>query len=101
MRRGICLLTYEPGLRLNERDLGKAFGISRTPLRSDLKRLENEGFIQSQRGLGTIVTAMDLQSMHDIYVVRMHLMDAVANYTPLDMDDATLEGRPTAHRTVP
>ncbi|SLN69922.1 putative HTH-type transcriptional regulator YdfH [Roseovarius albus] len=91
LRKRICLLNYTPGSRLNERDLAQEFGISRTPLRSVLQRLENDGFIISQHGLGTIVAPIDLQSMRDIYVVRMHLMDAVADSTPVDIDGSKLE----------
>jgi DNA-binding GntR family transcriptional regulator len=91
LRKRICLLNYAPGSRLNERDLAQEFGISRTPLRSVLQRLENDGFIVSQHGHGTIVAPIDLQSMRDIYVVRMHLMDAVADSTPVDIGGATTE----------
>ncbi|WP_162932915.1 GntR family transcriptional regulator [Roseovarius sp. EL26] len=91
LRKRICLLTYEPDSRLNERDLAQEFGISRTPLRSVLQRLENDGFIISQHGRGTVVAPIDLGAMRDIYVIRMHLMNAVADSTPVEIEASILE----------
>lgn len=88
MRRRICLLDYQPGERLNERELATEFGISRTPMRAVLQRLEHDGLIISQHGHGTIVTTIDLKSMRDIYIVRMRLMDAMGDSTPAPWDPA-------------
>ena len=82
MRRRICLLDYQPGTRLNERELAAEFGISRTPMRDVLQKLEHNGLISSQHGHGTIVTSIDLKYMRDIYLVRMRLMDAMGDSTP-------------------
>lgn len=87
LRRRICLLDYQPGSRLNERELASEFGVSRTPLRTALQRLEYDGLIVSQHGNGTEVTSIDLSSMRDIYIVRMRLMDAMAESSPLPITD--------------
>jgi len=60
LRRRICLLDYQPGSRLNGRELASEFGVSRTPLRTVLQRLEYDGLIVSQHGNGTEVTSIDL-----------------------------------------
>ena len=91
LRRRICLLDYQPGSRLNERELASEFGVSRTPLRTVLQRLEYDGLIVSQHGNGTAVTTIDLSSMRDIYIVRMRLMDAMAESTPNLVTDEILE----------
>jgi len=90
LRRRICLLDYQPGSRLNERELASEFGVSRTPLRTVLQRLEYDGLIVSQHGNGTEVTSIDLGSMRDIYIVRMRLMDAMAESTPNSVTDDIL-----------
>ncbi|QKC86721.1 GntR family transcriptional regulator [Mesorhizobium sp. NZP2077] len=90
LRRRICLLDYQPGSRLNERELASEFGVSRTPLRTVLQRLEYDGLIVSQHGNGTEVTSIDLSSMRDIYIVRMRLMDAMAESSPLPVTDDNL-----------
>jgi DNA-binding GntR family transcriptional regulator len=87
LRRRICLLDYQPGSRLNERELASEFGVSRTPLRTVLQRLEYDGLILSQHGNGTEVTSIDLSSMRDIYIVRMRLMDALAESSHLPVTD--------------
>jgi len=53
LRDRICLLDYPPDTRLSEEALAKEFGISRTPLRRVLARLEDEGLVQSVHGVGT------------------------------------------------
>ena len=90
LRRRICLLDYQPGSRLNERELALEFGVSRTPLRTALQRLEYDGLIVSQHGNGTEVTSIDLSSIRDIYIVRMRLMDAMAESSPLPVTDEIL-----------
>ncbi len=91
LRKRICLLDYQPGTRLNERELASEFGISRTPMRSILQKLEHNGLIASQHGHGTIVTSIDLKSMRDIYIVRIRLMDAMGDSTPAPRNPAVLE----------
>ncbi|RWO77403.1 GntR family transcriptional regulator [Mesorhizobium sp.] len=90
LRHRICLLDYQPGSRLNERELAAEFGVSRTPLRTALQRLEYDGLIISQHGNGTEVTSIDLSSIRDIYIVRMRLMDAMAESSPLPVTDDVL-----------
>ncbi|ANT54914.1 GntR family transcriptional regulator [Mesorhizobium amorphae] len=91
IRHRICLLDYMPGSRLNERELAVEFGVSRTPMRAVLQRLEYEGFIVSQHGNGTEVTSVDLKSIRDIYVIRMRLMDAMAESAPVPITGETLK----------
>ncbi|WP_170432389.1 MULTISPECIES: GntR family transcriptional regulator [Ruegeria] len=91
MRRRICLLDYQPGTRLNERELATEFGVSRTPMRAVLQKLEHIGLISSQHGHGTIVTSIDLKSMRDVYIVRMRLMDALGDSAPSPRNPAILD----------
>ena len=56
IRDRICLLDYAPGMRLGEEELAKEFGVSRTPIRRVLSRLETEGLLESRHGVGTFVT---------------------------------------------
>lgn len=56
-----------------------------------LQKLEKDGLITIRHGHGTFVAPIDLGAMHDIYVIRMHLMDAVAESTPLEIRHGTLD----------
>ncbi len=87
LRRRICLLDYQPGTRLNERELAAEFNVSRTPIRTVLQRLEYDGLIVSQHGNGTEVTSIDLSSMRDIYTIRIRLMDALVDSSYLPITD--------------
>lgn len=91
LRMRICLLDLAPGSRLNERDLAAEFGISRTPMRAVLQRLEYDRLIESRHGRGTTVTSIDLNGMRDIYRVRMHLMEALAESEPAPLQDHVVE----------
>ena len=55
----ICSLKILPGESLSENQLCKRFGISRTPIRSVLQRLEQNRFVQIIPCKGTIVTTID------------------------------------------
>lgn len=92
LRMRVCMLDYAPESRLNERELAAEFGVSRTPMRAVLQRLERDGLIESRHGQGTAVTSIDLKRMQDVYVVRMRLMDALSDSARLPIPDG-LEAR--------
>lgn len=51
--------SFEPGERLRDPELESWLGVSRTPIREALLRLERAGLIQSQPGKATIVAPVD------------------------------------------
>jgi DNA-binding GntR family transcriptional regulator len=73
LRDRICLLDYRPGCILREHDLAAEFGVSRTPIREALQRLAIEGLVEIRNGVGTIVTLLDLDELHDIYRLRTEM----------------------------
>ncbi|MEX0343353.1 MAG: GntR family transcriptional regulator [Rhizobiaceae bacterium] len=83
LRERICLLEYKPGEIIKERDLAEEFGVSRTPLRRVLQKLENDGLILSKQGHGTVVTEIDLQELKDIYFLRIKLAETIGASGPL------------------
>ena len=56
----IVTLKIKPGETISENQLCKRFGISRTPVRTALQRLEQNGFVQIIPCKGTIVTPINL-----------------------------------------
>ncbi|MBC7285646.1 GntR family transcriptional regulator, partial [Hoeflea sp.] len=91
LRERICLLDYAPGASLRERDLAVEFGVSRTPLRGVLQRLESDGLIRSRHGHGTFVTDIDLESLRDVYFLRMKLAELIGASGPLDPTRDTMD----------
>ena len=61
---------FLPGERLNEVELAKEFGVSRTPLREALNRLTTEGFLRSIPGKGFFFRELDPKEIFDLYELR-------------------------------
>lgn len=68
----------DPGSRLREIPLSQHFGISTTPVREALRRLESEGLVQVQPRRGAVVVALDDEVVSDLYDLRMVLETAGA-----------------------
>lgn len=82
IREQISLLDYPPGTVLSENALAEEFGVSRSPIRRVLQRLEFEGLVVSNRGVGTIVTIVDLKSLREVYALRMKLHEITGELSP-------------------
>ena len=63
---------YRPGDRLVESELAERFGVSRTPIREALQRLETQSLLERD-GRSLIVAALDHNQMAELYVVRREL----------------------------
>ena len=83
LRRRICLLDYPPGTVLGEVTLADEFGVSRTPIRRVLHKLEFEGLVQIKNGVGTIVTDIDLKTFKETYDFRMRLAEMMGELSPV------------------
>ena len=64
--------TYRPGDRLVESELAERFGVSRTPIREALQRLETQSLL-SRDGRSLIVASLDHNQLAELYVVRAEL----------------------------
>ncbi|WP_348540512.1 GntR family transcriptional regulator [Shimia sp. R9_3] len=82
LRNRICLLDYAPGIKLSETELAEEFGVSRTPLRRVLARLEGEGLVRSVQGVGTFVTDVNIEELAQTYQMRMELAELVGKLSP-------------------
>lgn len=67
-----------PGERLTETDLAGRFGVSRTPVRQAIARLEAEGLLTHEARRGLTVTRPDHQQVVELYVMREVLEGAAA-----------------------
>ncbi|WP_333830094.1 GntR family transcriptional regulator [Pararhodobacter sp.] len=63
---------YRPGDRLVESELAERFGVSRTPIREALQRLETQSLL-SRDGRSLIVASLDHNQLAELYVVRAEL----------------------------
>ena len=69
---------YKPGDRLVESDLADSFGVSRTPIREALQRLETQSLL-TRDGRSLIVSSLDHSQMAELYIVRAELEGLAAN----------------------
>ncbi|WP_067726658.1 GntR family transcriptional regulator [Oceanobacillus damuensis] len=58
--------TLLPGEKLNDTELAKALGVSRTPIRESLQLLESQGFVKMYPGKATQVTEVEKDSIKDL-----------------------------------
>jgi DNA-binding GntR family transcriptional regulator len=63
---------YRPGTRLVESELAERFGVSRTPIREALQRLETQ-LLLTRDGRSLIVASLDHGQMAELYAVRQEL----------------------------
>lgn len=63
---------YGPGDRLVESELAERFGVSRTPIREALQRLETQSLL-ARDGRSLIVASLTHDQMAELYVVRSEL----------------------------
>lgn len=70
LRDAISSGTLGPGLRLREAALAKHFGVSPTPIREALRRLEREGLVEVSLNRGAAVAAVSRQEIVDLYEIR-------------------------------
>lgn len=63
---------YQPGDRLVESELAEKFGVSRTPIREALQRLETQSLL-ARDGRSLIVASLDHNQLSELYVVRSEL----------------------------
>ena len=70
LRRDIISLELHPGQRLRENELAEQFGVSRTPVRSALQRLESEGLVYTVPKSGNFVTKINLHNIYNTIYIR-------------------------------
>jgi len=64
--------SFKPGDRLVEAELADRFGVSRTPVREALQRLETQSMV-TRDGRSLIVASLDYNELSELYAVRTEL----------------------------
>lgn len=84
IRRLIIDCDLVPGSILNERELVETIGVSRTPIREALNRLEKESLVTIIPQRGAFVGAITVKVINDIYQLREIIEpEVVAMVTPI------------------
>ena len=78
--------TLPPGQRLRDTELAQQLGVSRTPVREALLRLEREGFLSSQLHQGFSVKPLSAAEIRDVYplvgLLECSALDEMADPSP-------------------
>ena len=80
LRDSILNGKYEPGEELKEIPIGHDLGVSRTPVREALRKLELEGLVTIIPNKGAYVSGISQEDVHDIYVILSYLEGLCAKW---------------------
>lgn len=70
LRHALDNFHYIPGDRFSENEVGAELGMSRTPVREALVRLQREGYISVMPKMGWLVNSLDFSVFEQLYDVR-------------------------------
>ncbi len=73
LRQDIIKGKLKPGQKIVMADLAKAFGLSETPVREAIRRLESDGHVHFTPHMGAIVAKIDEGELVEIYLIRIAL----------------------------
>lgn len=90
LKVAIVDLRLAPGHPLREATLAAQLGVSKTPIREAITRLEQEGLVETTSFKGAVVTGYSRQDLIEIYELRELLETAAVRIAAESMDD---EGR--------
>lgn len=73
LRKAILEGVFPSGERLMEEDLAEELGVSRTPVREAIRRLEQEGFVVIIPRKGAYVSEISFKDVHEVFEIRAAL----------------------------
>ena len=91
IREAIINGTFAPGERLMEIQMADEMGVSRTPVREAIRKLEMEGFVVMIPRRGTYVSNMSIKDINDVYEIRISLDTLAAGLAAERISDEELE----------
>lgn len=91
IRNAIVDGTLAPGERLNDGDLVEWLGVSRTPVREALARLEQAGLVQTKPGRHTIVSPLDARAVRAAQSVTAAMHELAVREALPDLSAADLD----------
>jgi DNA-binding GntR family transcriptional regulator len=79
-----------PGDALTEQKLCDELGVSRTPVREALSKLELERLVRTVPNRGAVVVGITEKDIADIYTIRMYIEGLAARWSAENITDAQL-----------
>jgi DNA-binding GntR family transcriptional regulator len=91
IRSRILTGEIEVGSRLRQERLAAEFGVSRTPIREALRKLQASGIVEVEPNRGAIVRGATAREIREAYEVRAELEGLAAELATTRIDDAQLQ----------
>ncbi len=91
LKEAIVSLKLKPGERLKVADLARELGISATPMREGLSRLEREGFVEIVPFRGAFVSEIKSRTVEEIFELRELLEAAAAKKAAVNFSSEDLQ----------
>lgn len=87
LKQRILFFDYAPGEMLNEKQMSVEFGVSRTPVREILLRLEWEKLVTIIPRAGIIVSKVEFHQLREVFQTRAPLEGLLARLATAQMND--------------
>src|SRR5262249_59308658 len=71
---------FAPGERIPEEEIARSLGVSRTPVREALRRLQERGMLSIGAGRSLVVAELSQQQVLELYAMREILEGSAARF---------------------
>ena len=88
---------YKPGVRLKQESLAEEFGVSRTPIREALSRLDARGIVKQEVGRSAVICTPHPREVREMYQVRAELEGLAAELAAQWISDDQLRRLRVTH----
>lgn len=82
---------FAPGQRIPEEEIARSLGVSRTPVREALRRLQERGLLVIGAGRSLVVAELSKQQVLELYAMREILEGSAARFAAQHADRAEID----------
>jgi DNA-binding GntR family transcriptional regulator len=100
LRRDIVEREFDPGEPLTEQDLSRRYGVSRTPVREALAKLERDRLVRVVPKKGAFVQTASADDVRELYQIREALEVLAVRLAAARLDPGTLAGYEARFRAL-
>lgn len=89
---------FRPGTRLGEEEIAQRLGVSRTPVREALRRLQTRGLLTVGAGRSMVVASLSTRQVHELYAMREILEGSAARFAATHANETDLHRLRQVHQ---
>lgn len=91
LRKAVILGDLKPGATFTDAEIAAEYGVSRTPVREAVQKLEAEGYIERVPMRGNRVSSVSPYELANTFAIRKALETLAVRYSALRISDAALD----------